>query len=307
MPFTVITLKKVPLSLRGDLTKWMQEIATGVYVGNFNARIREYLWKRVCNAIGTGEATLSYAYRNEIGYNFQTLNTEQRVIDSEGIPLVLWPEKVNAGINDVNSPKKGFSNAYKMHKAIRQTHPAEKNANNYSSTSEKLTRYVVLDLETTGLDNVQDKIIEVGAIKVVKSTKNEFHALIKIDSRVPDNIVKLTGITNEVLKDGQGIESVLKELMIFIGDCSIVGYNIAYDIKFLNAALARNDMPIIKNRTIDLLACIKHENLFQENYKLMTSLKAYGINAEVPHRALEDAKLICRLAEKVKIFQQMLV
>ena len=35
MPFTVITLQTVPLSLKGDLTKWMQEIATGVYVGNF--------------------------------------------------------------------------------------------------------------------------------------------------------------------------------------------------------------------------------------------------------------------------------
>lgn len=44
MPMTVITLKSVPQSLRGDLTRWMQEIATGVYVGNFNSRIREYLW-----------------------------------------------------------------------------------------------------------------------------------------------------------------------------------------------------------------------------------------------------------------------
>ena len=39
MPFTVVTLKSVPPSLRGDLTKWMQEIATGVYIGNFNSRI----------------------------------------------------------------------------------------------------------------------------------------------------------------------------------------------------------------------------------------------------------------------------
>ena len=44
MPFTVITLKSSPSSLRGDLTKWMQEIATGVYVGNFNKKVREELW-----------------------------------------------------------------------------------------------------------------------------------------------------------------------------------------------------------------------------------------------------------------------
>ena len=41
MPFTVITLKRSTPSLRGDLTKWMQEIATGVYIGNFNTRVRE--------------------------------------------------------------------------------------------------------------------------------------------------------------------------------------------------------------------------------------------------------------------------
>ena len=50
MPMTVITLKKVPASLRGDLTKWMQEIATGVYVGNFSTRVRQYLWERICNS-----------------------------------------------------------------------------------------------------------------------------------------------------------------------------------------------------------------------------------------------------------------
>ena len=47
MPLTVITVKTVPPSLRGDLTKWMQEIATGVYVGNFNSKVREELWERV--------------------------------------------------------------------------------------------------------------------------------------------------------------------------------------------------------------------------------------------------------------------
>ena len=91
MPFTVITLKKSTPSLRGDLTKWMQEIATGVYIGNFNARIREKLWIRITETVGDGEATMSYAYRNEIGYQFVTWNTERENIDCDGIPLVLLP------------------------------------------------------------------------------------------------------------------------------------------------------------------------------------------------------------------------
>lgn len=86
MPFTVITLKKVPPYMRGDLTKWMQEIDTGVYIGNFNTKIREELWKRVKENVGEGEATISYTYRNEIGYKFETLNTQREEIDFEGIP-----------------------------------------------------------------------------------------------------------------------------------------------------------------------------------------------------------------------------
>lgn len=90
MPFTVITLTNVPRALRGDLSKWMQEIATGVYVGSFNSRVREHLWERVCENLDRGEATLSYASRNEIGYFFETRNTKQAVIETDGIPLVTY-------------------------------------------------------------------------------------------------------------------------------------------------------------------------------------------------------------------------
>src|SRR5574337_193652 len=80
MPMTVITITKAPAKLRGDLTKWMQEIDTGVYVGNFNSRIREKLWDRVSDCIGSGQATMSYSSRNEIGYDFETLYTSRRSV-----------------------------------------------------------------------------------------------------------------------------------------------------------------------------------------------------------------------------------
>lgn len=56
----VITLTKVPNALRGDLTKWYQEIQTGVYVGNVSARVRDSLWLRIVENIGRGEATMVY-------------------------------------------------------------------------------------------------------------------------------------------------------------------------------------------------------------------------------------------------------
>lgn len=51
----VLTMTNCPPKLRGDLSKWLLEINTGVYVGNVNARVRELIWKRVCENIKTGK------------------------------------------------------------------------------------------------------------------------------------------------------------------------------------------------------------------------------------------------------------
>lgn len=118
MPFTVITVKNAPPSLRGDLTKWMQEIATGVYVGNFNTKVREQLWNRVENSVGHGEATISYSFRNEIGYQFATINAQREVVDYDGIPLVLLPSQAKDVGKNVAL---GFSNAAKFRKIKRYT------------------------------------------------------------------------------------------------------------------------------------------------------------------------------------------
>lgn len=289
MPFTVITLKKVPNSLRGDLTRWMQEIATGVYVGNFNSRVREALWQRITDTVGEGEATMSFAFRNEIGYSFQTINAARQVIDYDGIPLVLLPSE-----NDEERDKSitaGFSNASKMHRARRVARP-------YDEQPQR--EYVFLDIETTGLDVEKDKIIEIGAIKLAGEKKSIFHRLIKIERDIPEPIEKLTGITQSALfSDGVDLKPCIAEFMEFIGKSDLIGYNIRFDIKFLNKALSDIALAPIHNKTIDLMQEAKKRNMFQMNYKLETTLREYGINEVVQHRALEDAKLIGRLYKRI--------
>lgn len=71
-------------------------------------------------------------------------------------------------------------------------------------------------------------------------------------------------------------------------------------MKFLNEALEKENLPKIKNKVYDILQYVKKENLFLKNYKLNTALKSYGIDEEVPHRALEDARLEEKLILKVK-------
>lgn len=288
MPLTVITLKNSTPSLRGDLSKWMQEIATGVYIGNFNSRIREYLWTRVLESVGNGEATLSYASRNEIGYNFETYNTKRKTIDFEGIPLVIFPNESNS-----RNIETGFSKAAKYRKKRKFSVKTEKNKfNNYD--------FVIIDIETTGLDFKEDEIIEVGALKVSGNEFEEFNDLVTCQKKVPEFIVNLTGITDELL-DNWGVElkTVLEGLKQFIGKKPILGYNVNFDIKFINHCLKNLNMEQLQNNYVDVLSIVKNRNMYLDNYKLETVLCEYGIKENIQHRALSDAKQILELINKL--------
>lgn len=296
MPFTVITLKRSTPSLRGDLTKWMQEIATGVYIGNFNTRVREKLWSRVIETVGDGEATMSFAYRNEIGYQFVTWNTRRENIDCDGIPLVLLPVEQAEQIES-KKVSLGFSNAAKF-----------RNARKFSGVKPAAKKstlpYVVLDIETDGLDENVNTIIELGAIRVDGENSSEFHRLIRYEQRLPESITELTGITeNMLMEEGVFLDDALNDLLNFIGDDILVGYRVDFDIQFINKALEKFNRPKLTNLRHDLMRYVKKEKMFLKDYKLKTALAAYGIIEEVPHRALKDARLIARLASKVNKFR----
>ena len=292
MPFTVITLKKTPSSLRGDLTKWMQEIDTGVYIGNFNSKVRKELWKRVIENVKEGEATICYASRNEIGYDFKTNSKDISIIDFDGIPLVMVDKKEKIKVND--QAKLGYSRVAKLRKA-RQ----------FQKQTKKSPSYVVIDIETDGLDFNKNSIIEIGCIKLSNGGVKEFEKNINIDCPLPKEIVKLTGITDEFLeKNGENEKQVLSELLDFIKDLPIVNYGNNFDIIFLNHSLKKHNLGYIKNQTIDLMRCVKKEKRMLENYKLETALKSYGIDKKVPHRALADARLTYELSTKVNFFKE---
>ena len=299
MPLTVITLKKVPPSLRGDLTKWMQEIAQGVYVGNFNSKVREQLWERVTQNVATGEATMSYAYRNEIGYQFETFNTERQIIDYDGIPLVMLMAEDT--VEDKRDSNYGFSNASKFRKARKYStniiHP-----NGLSKPT-----FVIVDVETTGLDSKLDDIIELGAIKVVDGEVNKFQRLVKIDKEIPENIIELTSLTTEYLdNNGVSLSEAMKDFIEFIEDIDIVGYGIDFDVMFLNESLLRLKQQPLMNKTFDLIRLVKKEKLFLKDYKLQTALEGYEMSEKQTHRALEDAELIYQLSKRVNNFWKMM-
>jgi CRISPR-associated protein Cas2 len=114
---TVITLTDCPLTLRGDLTKWLLEINAGVFVGRVSRRVRDHLWDRVVKFAKNGRATMVYSTNNEQGLDFKTLGNGWEPIDFDGIKLMLRP---NPGhVKKPTGLKPGFSNASKRRKAKR--------------------------------------------------------------------------------------------------------------------------------------------------------------------------------------------
>ena len=141
-------------------------------------------------------------------------------------------------------------------------------------------------------------------IKILLATYNgEKYIKEQINSIKDKEIKQLTGISNEMLqKEGKDIEIVLQELLDFIGDLDIVGYGIQFDLSFINKKMIELSLPLITNRTHDLMRFVKSEKKFLENYKLQTALKNYGIDEKVPHRAILDAELIYKLSTKLTNF-----
>ena len=102
--------------------------------------------------------------------------------------------------------------------------------------------YCVLDIETTGLSFRTDKITEFGIIKVKNGEIiDEFECFANPEMDIPEEVVKITNITNEMVKDAETIDKVMPKVMEFIGDSILVAHNADFDIGFIryNAELLR--------------------------------------------------------------------
>jgi CRISPR-associated protein Cas2 len=84
----VMILQRVPASLKGELTRWLLQPHTGLFVGTLSARVRERLWQRVNKGLKGGAAILIYPGANEQGFEIQTSGDTKRLVeDFEGLKL----------------------------------------------------------------------------------------------------------------------------------------------------------------------------------------------------------------------------
>lgn len=150
------------------------------------------------------------------------------------------------------------------------------------------TEYVVFDLETTGLDVMSNGITEIGAVKIINGKVSEqFTTLIKPDYPITDEIVRITGITEEMVKDAPKISSVIPDFMKFIDGAVIVAHNADFDVKFIKRFAGAEEYEV-KNKVIDTVEVARATLPFLRRHDLHTIAEHFGI-AFHHHRALSDA------------------
>lgn len=159
--------------------------------------------------------------------------------------------------------------------------------------------FVVFDLETTGLNSSpssgnMDRIIEIGAYKIIDGCISEqFSTFINPQKKLSEEIIKLTGITEEMVSSAPVYEKVMPDFFKFCDGSVLVGHNAAgFDFKFVDYYCAKLGY-MFERRIIDTLP-LSQELLFLSNYKLNTVADKFGIEFN-HHRAVDDAYVTAKI------------
>jgi DNA polymerase III subunit epsilon len=153
--------------------------------------------------------------------------------------------------------------------------------------------FVVLDLETTGGSPANDRITEVGAVKVRGGELlGSFHTLVDPEVPIPPLITALTGITDRMVAGAEPIEVVLPCLLEFLGGAVLVAHNASFDWRFVQANLERHGYRRLTNRRV-CTARLARKLLPRDevpNVRLATLAALLGASVAPCHRALTDAR-----------------
>lgn len=158
---------------------------------------------------------------------------------------------------------------------------------------------VFFDIETTGLNPEYNKLVEIGCIKVYNGEiKETFSRIIDPKESLPDEIKRLTGLTEEdILNYGIEEDRAIKEFFDFIEDHPIIGHNILnFDIPFIET---RGNIKF-KNRFSDTLIISKFLAPNLKSHSLRNALNQFGVPSDEYHRAIDDAILTFKLWEILK-------
>lgn len=202
--------------------------------------------------------------------------------------LQAYPEAMNTA-NDLARDGKDIKIIYGCEAYfVRDYVPAVKGAKDQTFEAP----IVVFDFETTGLNSSFERITEIGAVKLEKGeVVDKFISFVNPQKPISAENTKITGITNDMVKDAPIEDEIIPKFLEFIGDCPLVAHNADFDISFLRAATERLSIDF-EPTYIDTLTVSR--SLFPEmrSHKLDVMAKHFKLPEFNHHRAYDDAKML---------------
>ena len=159
--------------------------------------------------------------------------------------------------------------------------------------------FVVFDIETTGLSPLNCKITEIGAVKIKNGEVLEaYNTFVNPKCPIPQEIVELTSITDEMVADARTIDAVLPEFLEFVGDRLLMAHNADFDISFIRAAAKELNIQF-NSPYLDTLGLSRFLNKDLKSHKLDVLAKHYKLEEFHHHRACDDAETLAKIFFKM--------
>ncbi len=160
-----------------------------------------------------------------------------------------------------------------------------------------------LDFETTGMDPIQDEIVEIGIVLFKdKEILSTFEHLVNPGIPISQEAFRVNGIREELLKDEPFIKTLLPDILPFFSNSIPLAHNATFDLAFLLKAVKEEEYSFHLAAVVD--SCLLAKSLFPKlsNHRLEFLTRTFGFQSEKAHRALNDAKacfhLFCRCIEE---------
>ncbi|MDR2647279.1 MAG: PolC-type DNA polymerase III [Oscillospiraceae bacterium] len=155
--------------------------------------------------------------------------------------------------------------------------------------------YVVFDIETTGLSSKQDRLIQIGAVRIADGEiKDSFETFVNPHRTLPQKIVALTQITDEMLTGAPEEWEAVRSFAEFCGNATLAAHNAHFDVGFLKAIYRRNGQKF-SVPTVDTMAFAQLILPDLRNYKLETLVEHFKLGSFRHHRADDDARVTAKV------------
>ena len=169
-----------------------------------------------------------------------------------------------------------------------------KNSQNHFLSSQT---FVAFDTETTGLWAQAHRVVEIGAVRFNLSSESTeiFSTLINPQRPMPEEVINIHGITDEMVADAPSIEIVLPRFIDFCGDSILLAHNASFDISFIACELERTNLKFGDNLILDTVDIYRRLFPGLPKYSLLRLAQKFNFAKTQDHRAVSDARLVQQL------------